>query len=639
VECKTSDLITCYMLRVNRFRWAFCQLDALEKCLDPSRLQIALKSLPKTLDETYVRILRRIPEEYKRNAIRLLQFLTYSERPLTIEEAVDAIAVETEGGQYFDPAFRMPNPQEISRYCSSLVVLVSAEDDHYDQYNQDDGDQYNQDDSDQYSQDDSDQYNQDDSDDSDDPHYQNDKTVMLQLAHFSVKEYLISNRLDNDISQDFHEINAKASMATVCLAYLLQLNNRLPVQEIRQRFPLAQYSAEFWITFAAVAERKDETLQVFIKKFFYNYSGSYRNCYSLYRPDMPWTYNPTQEPGSALYYASFGGLMNTVVYLISSGADINAQGGLYRTALAAASVSGHKEIVEQLINSGADVNAQGEGEYGGTALAAASGIGHKEIVELLISSGADVNAQGEGEYGGTALVAASESGHKEIVELLISSGADVNAQVDQYGGTALAAASNNGHKEIVELLISSGADVNAQEGGYYGSTALVAASLTGHKEIVELLISSGADVNARGEEHYGTALAAASNNGHKEIVEQLISSGADVNARGEEYYGTALLAASHKGHNEIIKLLISSGADVNARGGHHGTALVAASVRHDKEIVELLISSGADVNAQVGDHTALTEASWNGYEDIVELLRSNGAMEEIGGINIMRSWW
>ena len=71
------------------FRWAACQLDALEHCLDYPALKNALTLLPNTLDETYARILRDIPTECKRNAIRILQFLVYSERPLSIREAVD----------------------------------------------------------------------------------------------------------------------------------------------------------------------------------------------------------------------------------------------------------------------------------------------------------------------------------------------------------------------------------------------------------------------------------------------------------------------------------------------------------------------------------------------------------------------
>jgi hypothetical protein len=190
-------------------------LDALELCLDYRILQQALASLPKTLDETYARILYSIPEQHKQNAIRILQFLTYSERPLRIDEAVDLITVDTGEAKYFNEKYRMPDPSEISRYCSSLVVLVSAKDNWVDE---------------------------------------EDNTIRLQLAHFSVKEYLTSNWLDKDIAQNFHKTAARASIATVCLAYLLHIDVKLLAKDIRQRFPLAQYSARYWMSNAAVAE-------------------------------------------------------------------------------------------------------------------------------------------------------------------------------------------------------------------------------------------------------------------------------------------------------------------------------------------------------------------------------------------------
>lgn len=116
--------ITCgSTLTPIRFRWAACQLDTLERCLDYPSLTRALETLPKTLEETYRRILKAIPNEYRQTARRILQFYTYSARPLRIEEAVDAIAVNVTKSPYFSPENRMPEPLEITRYCSSLVVI------------------------------------------------------------------------------------------------------------------------------------------------------------------------------------------------------------------------------------------------------------------------------------------------------------------------------------------------------------------------------------------------------------------------------------------------------------------------------------------------------------------------------------
>jgi ankyrin repeat protein len=87
---------------------------------------------------------------------------------------------------------------------------------------------------------------------------------------------------------------------------------------------------------------------------------------------------------SPLYYASLGGLIESARLLLEKGADVNAQGGGYGTAMQAASARGHDQIVQRLLEGGADVNAQGG--YWGTALQAASIYGHDQIVQLLKSA-------------------------------------------------------------------------------------------------------------------------------------------------------------------------------------------------------------------------------------------------------------
>ncbi|KAL1613693.1 hypothetical protein SLS54_010390 [Diplodia seriata] len=198
------------------FRWVSCQLDALENCLDYPSLRKALQSLPSTLDETYVRILKNIPHEYKHHAQRLLQILAFSERPLEIDEAVDALAVDVEKKPHFEPKNRMPVPDEISKCCSSLVVVVTIQ--------------------------------------------SNPRRLArkeIQLAHFSVKEYLISDRVDRTLLDRFSEDNARSSIAKVCLAYLDALDQVLPPGEIARRFPFAKYCARYWMKHARAGEQDD----------------------------------------------------------------------------------------------------------------------------------------------------------------------------------------------------------------------------------------------------------------------------------------------------------------------------------------------------------------------------------------------
>lgn len=338
------------------FRWAACQVDALEKCYDYRTLQNALTSLPTTLDETYARILHSIPSEHEQKTIRILQLLAFSERPLRLEEAVDAIAVETEASPMFSIINRMLVPGEILNYCSSLAVLVPAED-----------------------------------------RRSGKETKELRLAHVSVKEYLTSNRLGENLSPYFKETAARASIAKVCLVYMIHLDQDLQMQLVKEIFPLAQYCAKYWMAHATVAGDEDKLLQELILDFFLWRKSSYTTFFQLYNPDQPWNDEPTQaKPAAALYYASLGGFSYVVEGLIEQGADVNAQGGEYGNALQVASSKGHDKVVQKLLARNADVNAQSQKYV--NALYAASEMGYEKIVQMLLEKDINVNAQG-GEYG------------------------------------------------------------------------------------------------------------------------------------------------------------------------------------------------------------------------------------------------
>jgi ankyrin repeat protein len=500
------------------------------------------------LDETYNRILHAIPPEHKKTATFILQLIAFSERPLKVEEVVDAIAVDTDRDLFFCPKYRMPDPREITRYCSSLVIVTSIPE-HFDE--------------------------------------NNGSYAGVQLAHFSVKEYLTSNRLDSDVAPNFQEPAARAAIARACLAYLLHFNEELPANDLVQRYPFAQYSARYWIAHAAEAKDKDNRTLELTKQLFLCRKISYNICYGLHRPDTPWleSYSLTGKPASAMYYAALGGLIHTAKELADQGVNVNAHGGYYGNALQAASSGGHTAIVKLLLEKGAYVNAQG-GQCG-NALYVASSRGHEAIVKLLVEKGADVNTQ-DGVYG-NALYAASSGGHTAIVKLLLEKGADVNAQGGHFGN-ALYAASSGGHTAIVKLLLEKGADVNAQ-GGVYGN-ALQAASSGGHKATTKLLLEKGADVNAQGGEH-GNALYLASTRGHATIVKLLLDKGADINAQGGEY-GNALHGTISTCSVPIVRLLLDRGADPAARDQHGWTPSMIAFQTDNREIQDIFGVHGYD---------------------------------------------
>ncbi|KAJ3885472.1 ectomycorrhiza-induced ankyrin-domain/NACHT-domain-containing protein [Lentinula edodes] len=545
------------------FRWVDCQMMELRKCRRNRDVKDALKTLPATLTQTYDQALGRLTEEEKKDVQHLLLWLLYAFKPLTSRKANEIWKIDLLE-QKFDPDEMDLQVQEV---IPSTFVTVGQ-----------DG--------------------------------------IIQLAHASVKEYLISYPQSKEMndSLSFNEHLAHDTMTQTTIIYLMQYKEASCDWE-----GLLTYAVKYWLLHASkVEEFKVEGQSQKLICAILKDNVQFSRWEKLHMKHLPFMNHTTAGP---LYYGALNGLYGAVNYLIQGVHNlkqyVDAKGGHFGNALQAASSEGHESIVKLLLEHDANVNAQG-GHFG-NALQAASSKGHESIVKLLLENNADVHAQGG--YSGNALQAASSKGYEFIVKLLLEHNADVNVQVGQYRN-ALQAASYWGHDSIVKLLLEHNADVNAQ-GGEDGN-ALQAASYCGHEFIVKLLLEHNADVNAQGG-YYGNALQAASVKGYELIVKLLLENNADVNAQGGDY-GNALQAASYHGDEPIMKLLLENDADVNAQGGQYGNALQAASYKGHKSIVKLLLEHGADVDTQEGYYgNALQAASVKGYELIVKLLLENNA--------------
>ncbi|KAF1982386.1 ankyrin [Aulographum hederae CBS 113979] len=352
------------------FRWAVCQLDALKKCLSKGDVRRTLADLPPTLDATYQRILCLIDPNYVKHALCILQWLVFSSRPLRVVEITEAIAIDISRDPAFDRDEVFEDPIDVLQICSSLISIVTPE--------------------------------------------KTNSAEVVQLAHYSVKEYLISERSSKGAASSYsmQAVVCHGSIAQQCLGYLLQFKRLDSLTELNlDTFQLTRYAAEFWMHHARGAAIIEEDLRRAVIALVCSETGVYYNWVRIYDPDKPWQApqlkrDPDTIP-APLYYMAMNGLLEIVELLLSKGANVNAQGGHYGNALQVASYKGHSSVVELLLSRGADVNARG-GDYG-NALQEASYKGHSSVVELLLSRGADVNAQG-GHYG-NALQAASSGGH------------------------------------------------------------------------------------------------------------------------------------------------------------------------------------------------------------------------------------
>ena len=74
--------------------------------------------------------------------------------------------------------------------------------------------------------------------------------MTVRLAHFSVKEYLLSTRIKTSIASTYHidEISSHSCIAQSCIAYLFFVGNQKPdlTKEIFKIFPLPHYAANCW---------------------------------------------------------------------------------------------------------------------------------------------------------------------------------------------------------------------------------------------------------------------------------------------------------------------------------------------------------------------------------------------------------
>ncbi|KAH8688294.1 ankyrin repeat-containing domain protein, partial [Ilyonectria robusta] len=602
------------------FRWVECQFKALASCpQSEDLLEQLLDSLPQTLDETYERMLSNVPSTSRDYARQMLTLLCCARRPLTVAELVDGVAVQLGDTPRYNPKRQLKNIDAIQQVCPGFTELDV------------------------------------------DP---NTLEATVRIAHFSVREYLESERIrdsKNAVLFSVRQQYADAQMACICLTVLLEpglvTSASTPLRQ--DNIALTRYAARYWPGHFRDGVQ-DSPTDVQALQLFKSKEGLFENWVTIWNVDGYNGEAPRGKIPTPLYYASllgldsivsmllddttlaalppigdrcyadslrqkpesFGSNENTVQMLLEKSADINAKGGEYRSALQAASEGGHEKIVQLLLEKDADVNARGEGFYG-NALQAASAKGYKKIVQLLLEKGADIN--GKGGYYRSALQAASVRGYEKIVQLLLEKDADVNVRGEEFYGSALQAASAEGHEKIVQLLLEKGADVNARSEEFYGS-ALQAASAGGHEKIVQLLLEKGADVNGKGG-YYGSTLQAALARGHETIIQLLLEKGADVNARSEEFYGSALQAASAGGYEKIVQLLLEKDADVNAEGGEYGSALSWAARNGRERLVKMLLdTSKVDVDSRDTKYgqMPLSWAAENGYEAVVKILLDTG---------------
>ena len=418
----------------------FCQLETLRQCLPQSVLR-TLNELPESLDETYERIIMNIKRANQVHAYRMFQCLAVAIRPLRVAELAELLAFDFDVAEGEMPKLK-PNwrwedhEQAILSTCSSLVTVVP-----------------------------------------------DDESPIVQFSHFSVKEFLMSDRLAisrREISQyhisleDAHILLTRASLA------VLLRDPDSDVNTHSDNASLAKYAAEHWVTHARVknvASRVRDGMQCLFdpdKPYFEAWIRLHDIDSFVYSHEPP-----DPKPGAKpLYYAALGGLHGQVEELtLKYPQCASARGGKCGTALHSASFSGHLQVVRYLLRHGVDVNVRNT-ELS-TSLLLASFEGHLDVVQSLLDHGADLDLADV--FQNSPLILATVSQHVNVVRLLLEHNADVNFKKNT-GQTALHLATQS---SIMRVLLEHGADVDVEDND--GRTPLQLSLDRDQPEVTQLL--------------------------------------------------------------------------------------------------------------------------------------------------------
>ncbi|KAF3931033.1 Ankyrin-3 [Dactylellina cionopaga] len=576
------------------FRWAICQLDAMKHCYTPRMVRAELGRMPETLDQTYDRILQTVPTMHQPFVQSALRWLAFSNRPLLLSELGEAAVIDPSFGSFDPEESRFLDPGKVLELCGSLVTLTSKT---YDRELSGTNNWLSR-------------------------KLQNESSggivrfdkargpyTTVTLSHYSVKEYLTSDRLNQSALAGYFTTAkiAHGFISECSLLYLLDLGKgEILSARAYDEYPLLEYCAVNWMEHYknGAEDTLDSSVTKLLLRFFSeSETAAYVNWLNSYDPDNDVPGNRAgqnyRNPGlksaseleKPLYWAAQLGYISIVESITADSEEVSGSGrGYFGSPLAAAAFLGHEGVVESLLQSGADPNGKG-GNFGNVLQAAAAG-GSRKIVEKLVKAGADI-----GKVGGawnTALIAAATYKHDDVVSFLLKSQADLNISSTSHGSAFYQAALAGDIKTVTRLL-ASGADVN--EMGSDG-TPLYAAALSGSLQIVQLLLRRGADVNKGGVGQWDYPLTAAASEGKVDVVRVLLRAGANVNAQRESPGGrgvSALEAAIESRNLQNFQMILDAGGDPNIKGNLYPNGLYAALWTGELAMAKILLNKNADV--------------------------------------------
>lgn len=565
-----------------RFRWVVLQIDNLRKCHSPRDVKVALKSLPRTLEETYHRILAGVDFKDQQGCRNMLHLLSISSMLLTVDEVAELFIVDIDRDSVEVDA-RFMEPSAILDICPGLIEKTAGPE-YTRKMNIPSGvelsDWLEQNRIEQSRLEQSSQIT---------AHIQ---PQYVKLTHSSVLDFLMSSQIRKTgvALFGFNIESASFLAAKLCLLYLIAYNlysseaqngptgghGLWKVQsEAVIGWPLLPYASKTWLKHMIGLEpltsgdiniaidsnqSKKRHVEILNSLALQLFNREATSC-------LKWSSTALEQGVLKDKLPSLQGLPEGLDdILFSRDCSLKPPLGELPAACLSSAMSDcepiflHLRLTAQtrpgILSTKPRLSELVSAEEGSILRLIYEGITGKSLSRYIGSREIELSrflnyALGLGfeDPGSLALVSSAAQGNVRLVDLLLQLGVDVDAPNKSNAALCEAADSDPPCYEVIELLLKRGANPNKARGLQWHSNVsseavLVHAAAENHTRLVDMLILHGADVNlVSGSE--GSALHTAASAFHfthypnqwrpPSTMQQLIKNGARVFPRRSGY--------------------------------------------------------------------------------------------------------
>jgi hypothetical protein len=375
------------------FQWAFLvvkQVLNLEReGKTTKQIKTKIQQIPQDLDDLYRELLKGIREEERSASLKLIQWVCFATRPLSLDElrfamVIDADTRQTMLRQCQDTEEYRDNNEVMERNVTHLscgLVEIQAHS----------GEQ------------------------------------IAQFIHQSVNDFFLQDGLqilDSSWESPDQAIGtAHHRLSRSCIRYIAMEEIGQVDERCASEFPFLRYAMVAWLTHWKQAEAKNIPQVDLLDYLSWISNGPFQRWVRLYRLIDRFSDTCPSDGTTLLHIVSRYGLTSPLSAILQSlDIRIDSKDDIGRTSLSYAAENGHQVAVGMLLHGGADINAKDK--YGVIALHWAAINGHETVISLLIENADSIDI--ESNYSGTPLAWAVEHGSEAVITLLLGKDPKVN---------------------------------------------------------------------------------------------------------------------------------------------------------------------------------------------------------------------